>query len=135
MTQALFAQGTELRRNGTKVAEVVSISGPSISLDTEDVTSHDSTNGWEEMIATILRSGEVTCDINYVPTNSTHRNASGGLIYDMIQRATATWTIVLGATTIASFTGYVTAFEPSMPHDGKLAASVTIKPTGVVTLA
>ena len=134
MTNALGALGTELRRAGTKVAEVRTISGPGITLDTTDVTSHDSTGGWEEVIATILRSGTVTFEINYVPTAATHKNAAGGLIHDMIGRISSTWTIVLGAVTLASFTGYVTGFSPTANHDGSLSASCTIKPTGVVTL-
>ena len=56
------AYGTALTKGaypGTEVAQVTSISGPGISLDTVDVTEHDG-DGWEEVVATILRSGEVT---------------------------------------------------------------------------
>jgi predicted secreted protein len=147
MTDALFAFGTVLKMGDgeteetfTAIAEVVSISGPSFSLDTEDVTSHDSTGGWEEMIATVLRSGEVTLDLNYVPTADTH-DADTGLLAAKLARRLVNWQLIFPDAllevdrTTWEFAGYVTAFEPSAPHDGKLAASVTIKPTGVMTLA
>lgn len=111
------------------IGNVTNISGPGLSLDTVDVTAHDSTGAWEEVVPTILRSGEVTFDINYNPT--THA-AAGGLLLRLTTRAVDTWTFggPMGAWT---FSGYVVGFEPTAPHDGKLSASVTIKPTGAVT--
>ena len=56
------AFGTAFKLGATEIAKVTNTSGPSLSLDTEDVTSHDSTDGWEEVVATILRSGTITLD-------------------------------------------------------------------------
>ena len=133
------AYGTALYKGtgtGTVYAQVTNISGPSLSLDTVDVTSHDSTSAWEEVVATILRSGEITLDIVYDPANATHKYATGGLLYDLVARTAITFTLIFSdaATTEWTFSGYVTAFEPSAPVDGALTASVTIKPTGVVTI-
>ena len=121
---------------GTAYAQVQSISGPGLSLDTEDVTSHDSTGAWEEVVGTILRSGEISMDIVYDPATATHKNAAGGLLYDLASRAPITLTLKFpdAATTEWTFSALVTAFEPSMPHDGALTASVTFKPTGAMTL-
>jgi len=132
---ALFYIGTS--GGGTAVAAVSNISGPGLSLDTEDVTSHDSTGAWEEVVATILRSGEITLDLVYDPAGATHKNASGGLLYNMIQRTSATYTLVFPdtASTEWVFTAFVTGFEPSAPVDGALTASVTLKPTGQPTIA
>ena len=134
------AYGTELYRGtsgaGTAIAQVQSISGPGLSADTEDVTSHDSTNAWEEHVVTILRSGEITLDIVYDPANATHKNAGSGLLADFLSRASTTWTLVFSdaATTEWTFAAFVTGFEPSAPHDGALTASVSFKLTGDVTL-
>lgn len=130
--------GTALTKGsypGTEVAQVTNISGLNVSLDTTDVTEHDGT-GWEEHVATILRSGTVTIDIVYDPNDATHKNASGGLIYDLVNRVLGTWNIVFPTTPVAyaSFSAYVTGFTPSAPVDGALTASVTLKPTGAVTL-
>lgn len=132
------AFGTALTKGtypGTEVAQVTNINGPSISLDTVDVSEHDG-DGWEEHVATILRSGTVTLDIVYDPNDATHKNASGGLLYDMTQRVAGVWNLVFPTTPTKyfTFTAYVTGFTPSAPVDGALTASVTLKPTGLVTL-
>lgn len=127
------AFGTVLTIGGATVVQVRDISGPSLALDTEDVTTHDSTGGWEEHVGTILRSGEVSFEIEYDPVAATH----AALLTTMTSRTAAACTIVMpdaGATTF-SFSAFVTGFEPGMPHDGALTASVTLKPTGAVTTA
>jgi predicted secreted protein len=130
------AFGTVIKRGSTAIAQVSNIAGPGLSLDTEDVTSHDSTGGWEEVVGTILRSGEITLDIVYDPANATHKNAAAGLIGDLVARAATTFSIVfpdVGHTTW-SFDALVTGFEPAMPVDGALTASVKMKITGQPTL-
>jgi predicted secreted protein len=129
----LAARGTTLTgAGGSAIANITSISGPGLALDTEDVTAHDSTGGWEEVVPTILRSGEVSLDINYDPAAATHKNTALGLLHMLINRTLTAWTIAgpMGAWT---FSAYVTKFEPSAPYDGKLTASVTLKVTGAVT--
>jgi predicted secreted protein len=129
----IAARGVTLTgAGGAAIVNVTNISGPALGLDTEDVTAHDSVGGWEEVVATILRSGEVTLDINYNPAAATHKNAALGLLYMLINRVLTAWTIAgpLGAWT---FSAYVTKFEPSAPFDGKLTASVSLKISGAVT--
>lgn len=130
------AFGTVIKRGATAIAQVSSISGPGISLDTEDVTSHDSTGGWEEVVGTILRSGEVSLEILYDPANATHKNAAAGLLGDLIARAATAFSLVFPdtANTTWSFSALVTGFEPGMPHAGKLTAAVKMKLTGQPTL-
>ena len=128
------ALGTTFKRGAVAVAQVQNISGPGLSLDTTDVTSHDSTGGWEEVVGTILRSGEVTLDLVYDPAAATHKNAAGGILGDLVGRASTTYSIVLPGAVTWSFTAFCTGFEPSAPHDGALTASVTYKITGQPTL-
>jgi len=129
------AFGTSFKiTGGTDVGNVTAIKGPSVSLDTTDVTSHDSTSAFEEVVATILRSGEVTLDLVYDPANAQIKNSSGGLLYLLTTRASASFTITLPDATAIIFTGFVVGFEPGMPHDGALTCSVKVKPTGAVTL-
>ena len=130
------AFGTLFKRGATTVVYVTNISGPGLSLDTEDVTSHDSTGAWEEVVATILRSGEVTLDIVYDPNAATHKNAAGGILADLVGRASTTYSIVFASTATVTweFTAFCVGFEPGAPHDGALTASVTYKITGQPTL-
>lgn len=120
----------------TTIAQVRNISGPGLSLDVEDVTTHDSTGAWEEVVATVLRSGEVTLDLVWDPATPTHSNGVG-LLAVMPRRATRNFKVIFpdtGATTW-SFAAEVVSFEPDAPHDGALTASVTLKLSGEVTLA
>lgn len=120
----------------TTIAQVRDISGPGLSLDVEDVTTHDSTGAWEEVVATVLRSGEVTLDLVWDPATPTHSNGVG-LLAVMPRRATRNFKVIFpdAASTTWSFAAEVTGFEPDAPHDGALTASVTLKLTGEVTLA
>lgn len=121
----------------TTLAEVKDISGPDISLDTEDITPHDAVGGWEEFIPTILRSGEVTFDLNFVPSSTQHGDSAGGLINILKNRTKTNFKLVLPTTPTYSwaFAAYVTGFSNSMPVGGVLGASVTLKVTGVLALA
>ncbi len=134
------AIGTSLKRGGTggtAIAQVQDIEGPDLSLDTEDMTSHDSTGGWEEHVGTILRSGEVTFDIVYDPGAATHKNAAGGLIHDMASKTAQTYALTFPSSPAVSwtFSALVTGFKPKAPVAGKLAASVKMKVSGQPTLA
>jgi len=130
------AFGTLLKRAGTTIANVQSISGPGLSLDTEDVTTHDSSGAWEEVVATILRSGEVSFDIVYDPGAATHKYAAGGLLSDLNLRTSVSYTLVFPSVPAVTwtFTAFVTGFEPPAPHDGALTAAVKMKITGAPTL-
>lgn len=129
------AFGTSFKiTGGTVVGNIKAIKGPGIALDTVDVTTHDSTGAWEEHVATILRSGEVTLDIVYDPANAQIKNAAGGLLYLMTTRASSSFTITFPSAAAIVFTGFVTGFEPDAAADGSLNASVKIKGTGAVTL-
>ncbi len=133
----ISAFGTALKRGAVEIAGVKSISGPGISVDTEDVTTHGQSHYWEEVIATIIRSGEITLDIVYDPADSTQKYAAGGLLHDLVSREAVTYSLVFPdtGTTTWTFDAFVTGFEPSAPVDGSLAGSVTLKPTGEMTLA
>ncbi|MFW6198562.1 MAG: phage tail tube protein [Acidobacteriota bacterium] len=137
------ARGTQLEYSTdggstwTKVAQVINITGPGLNADTEDATDHDSPGGFEEVLVTILRTGEVTLELHYDPADPTH-DASDGLISLWENRTEVEWRLTFpdAANTEWTFDGYVISpGEPSAPHDGKLTSSVTIKVTGEPTLA
>lgn len=138
--EAQWGIGTKLKRGDggdpetfSAIAKITNISGPSLSLDTEDTTDHDSKGGWEEIIPTILRSGEVSLDLNFLPTETTQTN----LILDMINRAKRSFQMVFPdqAQTTWSFSAYVIGFESEEPTDSALSATVTLKISGEPTIA
>jgi len=119
------------------VAAVTNIGGPSLSLDTEDVTCHDSTSAFEEVVATVLRGGDLSLDIVYDPAADTHDATAGAGLLSRLEGKTLTnfsLQFADDAPTTWAFDGYVAAFEPGAPHDGALTATVTIKTDGAPTL-
>lgn len=134
------AYGTKLKRGGTAgtaVAQVTNISGPGISVDTYDVTSHDSTGKWREFVSGLKDGGEISLDLNFDPAGATQKAAAGGLLFDMTAGTSTSYALVFSdsATTSWTFSAFVTAFEPAAPHDGKLSATCTLKITANPTLA
>ena len=118
------------------IAELTSISGPSVSADTIDVSSHDSLaddDGYRTYVAGLLDGGEVSAEgnlttavaANYVMTALEGRAAIPMTITFPAAAGVATWT----------FDGIVTAFETSAPHDGKLGFSISIKISGQPVIA
>lgn len=141
-TLAVSSHGTLLKiGNGgsptetfTTIAEVKDISGPSVALATEEVTSHDS-SGWREFIPTLKEAGEVSFDVNF--NAAATQGFSGGLYNDLLNRTRRNFQIVLPTTTAktGSFAAYVTGFELTAPVEGVLGASITLMIDGQVTWA
>lgn len=120
----------------TTIAGVRDISGPSLELGTEDVTNHSSTSGYRQFVATVLGAGEVTFDLNFDPDEAQH-GVPSGLIDDMRDKTLQQFNLVFPDLTATAwpFTAYVVAFESSAPVEGALSASVTLRISGVPTLA
>ncbi len=115
----------------TTIAEVKDITPPQFSRETIDVTNHSSPGGWEEVIASIKRSGNVSFDCNWIPNSPTHDFASG-LGADFQSGVNRHWRIVFPAAAgiTWTFSGFITAFNPAAPVLGVLGLSITIKVTG-----
>lgn len=143
-TNALAGIGTLLKVSDnasppvfSTVANVSSISGPNISAETYDVTSHDSTNNYREFISGLKDGGEVSFDIFFNPDEATHYEGAGGLLQFLEDREVKNWRIDFPTSPVKrwSFAGVVTAFENEAPTDGPLTASITIKVSGKPTLS
>jgi predicted secreted protein len=120
----------------TTIAEVLDINGPGIKNSVKEVTHQTSTGGFRERIATLSDAGEVTFDINFIPTENT-QDAGAGLLKDAINRTLRNFKIVFPDTAVTTwaFSAFVTDFEPHEPVDGSLGASVTLTLTGKPTYA
>ncbi len=136
MTQAVGAFGTKLSWNGVDVAELTSISGPNETMDTIDVTSHDSPDAYREFIAGIRDGGDISIEGNFIKADTTGQIA---LHTDFQAGTKRSWVIKLpgwsGGTPQISGNGFITAFSTSFPFEDKIGFSATIKVTGKPTLA
>jgi len=131
-----IGDGATPTENFTTIANVMDISGPSLSLRTAESTHQTSTGGWADYIGTIKDGGQVTFPILFDPVENTH-DAGAGLIKDMVDRTKRNFQIVFPDTANTTWTipALVTGFEPGAPVDGNLTANVTLKVAGQPTLA
>lgn len=141
MTDAIAAYGTLLKLGSARgadsptfaaISEVKDISGPAYSLDTIDVTSHSSPDGWEELIPAFKRNGEVTFDLNYTPSDAT-QNIETGLFSVLDDRAVRAFQLIWPDEYGVQFDAMVTGFQPSSPVGDARIASITLKVSGPPT--
>ena len=120
----------------TKVAEVLSVGGPSLSRDTPEATHTDSTAGYKEFIAGMKDGGEVTINMNFLPADASQDLATG-LLGDFGTDTPINYQITFpySPTVAWTFAGFITGFEPDVPIEDRMTASVTFKVSGQPTLA
>lgn len=130
MTSGVAAFGTKLDWHGNIVAELTSISGPTETMDTIDLTSHDSADAFREFVAGLRDGGEITIEGNFIKGDDTGQIT----MHTDFQAGTAQTFIIKmpGWASKPEFrgTGLVTAFSTDYPFDGKISFSATIKVTG-----
>jgi len=130
---AIIGFGATLTKGGDAVAELTSITGPSQSADTMEVTSHDSSDNYKEYLIALLEAGEVSIEGYFYPGD-----AAGQITMhtDFQARSKISYVITLSDTTTTwGFDAFITAFETSAPFDGPTGFSATLKITGKPTLA
>ncbi len=134
---ATSALGTILRRAGAVIADVKGISGPALTRDLADVTALDSTNGFEEVLPTVLRTGDVTFTLAFDPDNAGHI----ALRQDVVDAGSIAFevefppTAASGTVQTHSFDAFVTSYTNQMEVGSEITADITLKPTGSITVA
>jgi len=134
-TEAIAAFGVTLERDSNPIAEITNLSTPELSLDTVDVTSHDSPNTFKEFVGTVLDGGEVAIEGNFIAGDT---NGQVALLDDMLNKTKQSFVITFPTEITAtwSFDAYVTKYKAGdFPVDGKVPFSSTLKITGKPTLA
>jgi hypothetical protein len=114
------------------ITEVLDFNGPPEKADVDDVTNHDSPNGREEVLMTILRSGNVKVPCNYVPSSAT-QDGTTGLKYLLRNRTKRAYRVVDSddAQSWVAFNAFVDEFDGGMfPVKGGVKAGFSLKPTG-----
>ena len=127
------AYGSLLKKAGTTIAAVSSLSGPNLQAETIDVTTHDSASAIREFVSGLIDTGEISGTLVFDPNVATNI----GLWNDLVARTSASYTIVYpftGGVETVTFTAYVTGFGPiEAQPDGAVTANFTLKPSGVPT--
>ncbi len=143
MAAKTFGKGTLLQREDspasgtyTTVAQVKSISGPTLESEEVDVTNHDSSGSFREFIGGLIDGGEITGELVFDPNDATHDGATG-LFADLQARTVREWRIRIPTTPTVDiiFDGFVKAFPMSFPFDAAITANFTIRVTGAPTMS
>lgn len=135
MSSGMSAFGTELEIGDggtpeafTTVAEASNFSGPDLSLDPLEITHHGSEAPWKEFVGGLLDGGQLSLDVNFIPTDHSHAgDHADSILHTMTNRSVRNFKLTWPDATIWSFAALVIAFSPKAPVDGKLAASITLK--------
>jgi predicted secreted protein len=113
----------------TTIAKIKDIGGPTFNRGTHDASTQ--TTDWGEIVPGLKMGGQVTFDINLIPTEGTH-DENTGLLKDFIDGTKRNFQLVFPDTgnTTWQFAAYVLNYEPDAPVDGLLTASLTVEITG-----
>lgn len=113
----------------TQVAEVTNITWPGYKRDAVDVTYQDSANQFREFIPGLMDAGEVTVEMNWVPSNS------DPIIAALTASTVGQFKLTYNAGANVVFSAIVTSYQPQSPLGDKLSATATFKVTGKPTWA
>lgn len=113
------------------VEEIFNLGGPSESLETIDCSHLTSPGARREFIASLLDSGEMTFEANFLPQAAIQAACRG----DLSNRTLRKWRVAYTdeATTTYEFNAFVTSWEPSAQVDDRLSVSAAMKITSEIT--
>lgn len=133
--QAAFGTLAKIDNSGlSTIAFVRDVSGPNLSLDAIETTTHSSTGGWRTFIGGLIDGGEVTLDLFLDLSQATQGNSSG-LLSELTGRTVEGFQVAWPDASTATFDALVTGWNPGAVVDGALTGNVTLKITGPVTFA
>lgn len=120
----------------TALAEVIDITPPSDNMDVIEVTHLTSPNRTKEFVAGLNDPGECALTLNFLPgeADDVAIQALRGLTAPTNFRITFP-AIGGGAAKTWTFGGFLVGYEPQVPINDRMTATVRIKVTGSYTVA
>ena len=131
---AITANTTTFSYDGTAIADIVSISAPSISIATIDTTSI--ADIYRTFLGGTIDSGEMSLEVQYDP------NSTSGAELEATWKATAgaaptakECIITFSDSSTYTLNAILTGMQATAAMDSVVTASVTLKVTGAITVA
>tara|TARA_R110002020_G_scaffold273792_1_gene488960 strand:+ start:7450 stop:7857 length:408 start_codon:yes stop_codon:yes gene_type:complete len=131
---AITANTTTFSYDGTAIADVVSLTAPSVSIATIDTTSI--ADIYRTFLGGTIDSGEMSIEIQYDP------NSTSGAELEASWEATATVApvekeciITFSDSSTYTFNAILTSFSATAAIDAVVTASVGLKVSGAITIA
>jgi predicted secreted protein len=136
MSLAVFAKGTQLKVGDgatpteafTLIPEVRSITGPSMSAETIDVTSHDTPGGFRDKIQGLKDWGTLSFEMLWAPSHAKHQQLFDDYISGAVRHYSLTYPTVPPKT--MTFSGWVGNNPTVSPFDGALGKTVELNIMG-----
>jgi hypothetical protein len=133
-TKASIGNGTKFQINVSTtetpdwkdIAEVYDLTPPNETTDVVDASSFDSRE--RQFIYGLTDPGEMSFEMNFVPGSA----SEGLLLAAKASLVSTPFRMIFPNAAAWSFNGLVTGYEPAVPNDDKMTATVTIKVTGAV---
>ena len=113
------------------IAELGDITPPELSRNEFDATTQD--KDIDSYVLGVLRRGAFTVPLNFLPTDGTHDHLTG-LQKAIIDNSIDGYKVTFPDATEWVMSGQVQAVAPKAPVDGKLAADVTLRFSGRMTI-
>lgn len=114
--------------------EVRNITPPTLTLDTVDVTHMQSPNRYRERISGLIDPGEASCEINFVPGGTTDDRLRELLNLPSGTTRSRAMQIEFPNGATMSFTAEVSSYEPTVPVDDAMTATVNFLVSGQPTM-
>ena len=133
-TEAKWAQGTILARNGTTIAQVKTIGDLELTQATLDATHLESDDDFEEFVGGKLSTGDLPITGDFKPGDT---NGQIGLHTDLLAHTLQSFVLTLPTALATSwtFSALVTSFKTTgVSVDGIVGFAATLKISGKPTL-
>ena len=126
----ITANKTKFTWAGYAIVDLLSISGPTVSVATIDTTAMKigQSNPPKTYVKGLIDNGDMTVDIAWTPSNTDY-----DVLASSVDGSVAAWEIVWSDASVTSGNGILTGFTPTGSLDDKVTASLSIKVTGAVT--
>ena len=131
-TQASIGNGAQFQIESatpgtyTALAEAFDITPPNEVTDVIDASHMGSPD--REFVMGLTDPGETSFEMNFVPGST----SEGLILAAKAARVAKNFRIVFPNAATWTFAGLLTGYEPAVPNDDKMTATVTIKVTGAV---
>lgn len=132
MTSAITSFGTSLKRNGSTLAEVVSVDAPDYTQPAVEATNHSSSGVREFVSGMLAEMSEFKATLNLLSASITT------LVGDLTAGSVIAYSIVFPDTTAQTFSAIVTGIKPlaaDAQNPDALKMEVTFRPTGTLGLS
>lgn len=130
-TQQLISDGSS-PADYNLIGQVRSITGPTTSATTQDVTTHSTAGNWMEKLAVLIDPGTLSFPMNYDADDDTHAFASGLWSFLIALTEADHETIFPASLGTLTYSGYISGHPFDLPTDNVIQTTIEITINGAI---